>query len=166
MLNLNLQFFELLVDRGSLTEKFQQLMGNPPELTRLEQGHRFVSSQERLMLSIKPRKMALIREIKMGTGQQNWLFARTVIPLPTLKGTARRISNLNDTPIGKILFGRHGARRTQMTLSLTDELPNTVIKMGIVSERALWQRQSIFEFSSGPLMVTELFLPDCPIYAR
>ncbi len=160
----------LLSDRGSLTERFRQVMGVTPHLTRLGQGHQFVCWRERRLLGIDQRQMALVREIKMGNGEQNWLFARTVVPIATLRGSAKRIANLNDAPIGKILFGRNGARRKEMKVFLTNQLPKTVVQQGIVSssqitQRMLWQRESIFEFPSGPLMVSELFLPDCPIYA-
>lgn len=160
------QIFALLSDRGSLTGRFKQVMGSSPRLTRLNQGHQFVSWPERLALAIAPRQMALVREIKMSKGKQDWLFARTIVPDSTLKGSAKRIAYLKEAPIGKILFGRNGAQRTSMQVSLSNELPPSLLKLGISANKPLWQRISIFEFPSGPLMVTEVFLPDCPIYQQ
>jgi len=162
---LNPQIFALLSDRGSLTGRFKQVMGATPKLTRLNQGMQFVSLEERQILAIPNRQMALVREIKMGKDDQNWLFARTVVPLQTLTGAARRISMLNETPIGKILFGRNGAQRSHMQVTLTNDIPASLQNVGVEVAQPLWQRRSIFEFSSGPLIVTEVFLPDCPIYA-
>ncbi len=162
---MNSKIFALLCDRGSLTGRFKQVMGVTPRLTRLKQGRQFVLANERRILGIKPRNMALVREIKMGKGEQQWLFARTVVPMQTLSGSARRIAMLNDTPIGKILFGRNGAVRKSMSLELTENIPASVFELGIEVNHPLWRRRSIFEFSSGPLMVSEIFLPDCPIYA-
>ncbi|WP_168204268.1 chorismate--pyruvate lyase family protein [Aliikangiella coralliicola] len=162
---MNPEIFELLSDRGSLTDRFKQVMGVTPRLTRLNQGRQLASWKERQMLDIRPREWALVREIKMGKGEQNWLFARTIVPMQTLAGPARRIAFLNHAPIGKILFGRNGAARTSLEVQLTTQIPQTVAEMGIVTHFPLWQRCSIFRFSSGPLMVTELFLPDCPIYS-
>lgn len=161
---MNPQIFALLCDRGSLTGRFKQVMGATPRLTKLSQGRQFVSREERNVLDIPPRQMALVREIKMGKGEQNWMFARTVVPLQTLNGAARRISMLNEAPIGKILFGRHGALRTSMDVTLSDHLPESLFELDIEVSQPLWQRRSIFEFDSGPLMVSEVFLPDCPIY--
>ncbi|TQV73818.1 chorismate lyase [Aliikangiella marina] len=161
---MNPQILALLCDRGSLTGRFKQVMGATPRLTKLSQGMQFVSPLERRVLGIRPRQMALVREIKMGKGEQNWLFARTVVPLRTLTGVARRISMLNDTPIGKILFGRHGAARSSMHVELTLDYPRSVAQFDLPTDQLLWQRRSIFEFDSGPLMVREVFLPDCPIY--
>lgn len=140
------------------------MIGAAPHLTRLSQGHQFVSAEERKRLEIKPRQMALVREIKMGNGEKDWMFARTLVPNRTLNGSARRISYLNETPIGQILFGRNGAIRQSMQVSLSHELPKIMFDSDVLLPHALWQRQSIFLFPSGPLMVTELFLPDCPIY--
>lgn len=162
---MNPQIFALLSDRGSLTGRFKQVMGATPKLTRLNQGMQFVSLEERQILAIPNRQMALVREIKMGKDDQNWLFARTVVPLQTLTGAARRISMLNETPIGKILFGRNGAQRSHMQVTLTNDIPASLQNVGVEVAQPLWQRRSIFEFSSGPLIVTEVFLPDCPIYA-
>ncbi|MET1255235.1 chorismate--pyruvate lyase family protein [Aliikangiella maris] len=162
---MNPKTFALLCDRGSLTERFKQLMGVTPRLTRLSQRMEFVDYSERKQLNIQPRELALVREIKMGKGKQQWLYARTVVPIRTLSGPARRIVMLNNTPIGKILFGRNGAVRKNMDLELTNQIPNAVFEMGISVNHKLWRRSSIFEFSSGPLMVSEIFLPDCPVYA-
>lgn len=162
---MNSLLFNLLSDRGSLTDRFRQMIGATPHLNRLSQGRQFVSLQEREILGIPARQMALVREIKMGDGHKDWMFARTIVPIKTLNGSAKRISYLNETPIGQILFGRNGAVRQSMQVELTCLLPKAALDLGILPTFPLWQRQSIFEFQSGPLMVTELFLPDCPIYS-
>jgi chorismate lyase len=161
---LNSQILSLLSDRGSLTGRFKQVMGATPQLTKLNQGKQFVSAEERILLEIPERQYALVREIKMGNRAKNWLFARTTIPLATLQGSALRISMLNNEPIGKILFGRHGAKRTFMNVELTTALPPTIAQLGVTTQLPLWMRRSIFEFNSGPLLISEVFLPDCPIY--
>lgn len=154
----------LLADTGSLTKRFEQLMGVTPNLQLLRQSRELLCVEERHALSLKPRQMVLTREIKMGDGKKNWLFARTIIPLKTLRGSAKRLIHLKNDPIGKILFGRHGAKRTQMTISLTRDLPQTLINMGVKRNKLFFQRSSIFEFSSGPIMITEILLPDFPFY--
>lgn len=163
---MNSKLIALICDRGSLTGRFKQIMGENPNLTKLTQGMKFVSPDERLMLNIPNRQKALVREIKMGKRNKNWLFARTVVPLSTLRGKAKRISMLNDTPIGKILFGRNGAKRKSMQVFYSSYLPFCMTSIDCEYFHPLWQRRSIFEFPSGPLMVNEVFLPDCPIYDK
>ncbi len=161
---MNPKTFALLSDRGSLTGRFEQAMGVKPTLTRLKQAREYVLPEERRVLDIKFRQVALVREIKMGTSTENWLFARTIVPMRTLQGNARRISMLNEAPIGKILFGRNGAIRSQMTVEKTRDLPESISQLNMQIDSPLWLRRSIFEFEYGPLMVCEVFLPDCPIY--
>ena len=140
-------------------------MGVTPRLTLLHQQREFLLAQERLSLGVKQRRLALVREIRMGKGEQHWLFARTVIPQETLSGSAKRVLFLKNAPIGKILFGRKGARRKSMHIGMSNTLPQTVFDMGIKISHPLWERRSIFEFTSGPVLVSEIFLPDCPVYS-
>lgn len=140
-------------------------MGVKPRLEKLRQGRQMVSRDERNVLGIEPRRYALVREIKMGKAHENWLYARTVIPNETLRGQAKRIASLNDTPIGKILFSRNGAHRESLSVQRTVNLPQPVTDLLETSAPfPLWVRRSIFRFDDKPLLITETFLPDCPIY--
>ncbi|MDH5432611.1 MAG: chorismate lyase [Gammaproteobacteria bacterium] len=161
---MNQSTYEMLAYQGSLTAYFKNVMGVSPTLSCLKQGYAFPTSKERELLDIPARQYALIREIKMGKGDENWLFARSVIPLETLQGTAKRITSLRHVPIGKILFGRNGAKRSWMQVSLAYNLPDTLECLGDNMSPPLWKRQSIFRFTDKPLLVSEYFLPDCPIY--
>jgi chorismate--pyruvate lyase len=161
---LNPNYLDILTEQGSLTDLFTLLMGNTPKLTCLSQGRGPIDRIESHILGLRPRIFAHIREITMGTENANWLFARTVIPMETLTGTAKRLKHINNTPLGKVLFGSLNADRSQMHVELTTaeevglELPN------VDKDFPLWQRQSIFELDYGPLLISEVLLPDCPIY--
>lgn len=141
-----------------------RLMGQSPRLSCLSEGKDYPSSLERQTLNIKPRTYAHIREITMGTPDKQWLFARTVIPLATLRGNAKRLTRMDKTPLGKILFGRTYAARKNMQLDLITPDQTSQVKFGISQGFPLWRRRSIFELASGPLIISEIFLPDCPIY--
>ncbi len=154
----------LLTERGSLTDLMTYLMGRAPFLNCLTQGKAFATPIERQMLNIQPRAYAHIREITMGTKEHNWLFARTAIPLQTLRGAAKRLARMDKTPLGKILFGRSQAIRTSMQLELISSDTLNVAELKIPSDFLLWQRRSIFELNTGPLVISEVFLPDCPLY--
>jgi len=100
----------------------------------------------------------------MGTENDRWLFARTVIPMTTLKGAAKRLTRMDKTPLGKILFGRSRALRKNMRLDLISADPHNIFRFGIPEGFPLWRRLSTFELETGPLIISEVFLPDCPIY--
>ncbi len=141
-----------------------RLMGRAPTLSCLQQGKDYPTPQERQMLDIQPRSYAHIREITMGTENSRWLFARTVIPLTTLKGAAKRLTRMDKKPLGKILFGRNQALRKNMRLDLITVDPQSMILFAVPEGFPLWRRCSTFELATGPLIISEIFLPDCPIY--
>lgn len=142
-----------------------RLIGRAPVLRCLVQGKGYPSPQERCLLNIQPRAYAHIREITMGTEDNPWLFARTVIPMSTLKGNSKRLIRMDKTPLGKILFGRTHAKRKNMRLDLITADQQSMVRFGIPKEFPLWRRCSTFELSTGPLIINEVFLPDCPIYS-
>lgn len=154
----------LLTEQGSLTDLMQQLMQCPPVLNCLLQGKGLVARDEAQLLGMKPRILGHIREITMGSEDSDWLFARTVIPMNTLKGSAKRLARMNNTPLGRVLFGQIKARRAQMTLDIVYAEEVGLLDFNIPENFPLWQRRSVFELSSGPLLISEIFLPDCPVY--
>ena len=154
----------LLTEQGSLTDLMKRLMGQTPVLNCLTQGKGRTNSFESQILGIQPRIFAHIREITMGMTDENWLFARTVIPMKTLKGPAKRLARMNTTPLGRVLFGRINAKRKRMWLDLVLAAEVGLSGFDIPEDFPLWQRRSIFEIATGPLLISEIFLPDCPIY--
>ncbi len=100
----------------------------------------------------------------MGTEDVPWLFARTVIPMATLRGATKRLARMDKTPLGKILFGRTHALRKNMRLDLITADQQSMIRFGIPEGFPLWRRCSTFELATGPLIISEIFLPGCPIY--
>ena len=154
----------LLTEQASLTERLKTIIGAPPVLTCRIEGRARVNREEQQILAIRPRKLAHVREITMGTQSANWLFARTVIPTGTLRHQASRLSKMRDMPLGKILFGQLRAKRTQMRLDIVFANEVGLEEFGIAADFPLWQRRSIFELKTGQLLITEIFLPDCPVY--
>lgn len=161
----------LLSERGTLTGLITQLMGQEPVLNCLMQGKGFVSPVERQQLNIEPRVYSHIREITMGTPSELWMFARTVIPLETLRGSAKRLAKIDKKPIGKILFGRNGAIRKTLQVERIDAEEANLDRFNLAQFNIdkcfrFWQRRSIFQLETGPLMICETFLPSCPIYSN
>jgi len=155
----------LLTERGTLTGLITHLMGQTPVINCLTQGKNFADPVERQLLNIKPRIYAHIREITMGTPTELWMFARTVIPLETLRGSAKRLVKIDKQPIGKILFGRNGAVRKTLQIERIDPEDAALERFNIDKGFLLWQRRSIFQLDTGSLMILEIFLPSCPIYS-
>jgi chorismate--pyruvate lyase len=161
---LNAKYLDILTEKGSLTDLFTHLMGSAPILNCLSQGRGPVDRYESYVLGIPTRVFAHIREITMGTIDKDWLYARTVIPMATLSGRATRLKRMGTTPLGKILFGSLNAERVEMKLELVFADEVGLEEWGIPKNLPLWQRSSVFELETGPLFISEILLPDCPIY--
>ncbi len=155
----------LLTEQDSLTELMKSIIGKAPTLDCLFEGRATVTRDERELLSIPPRRVAHVREITMGTEQHPWLFARTVIPTETLAQQANRLSRMGKVPLGKVLFGQLNAVRTQMRLDLVFADEVGLQHLEIATDFPLWQRRSIFQLKTGRLLISEIFLPECPVYA-
>jgi len=161
---LNPNYLDILTEKGSLTDLFTRLMGKAPVLNCLTQGRGPIDRYESYVLGISTRMYAHIREITMGTKEHSWLFARTVIPSTTSTGRATRLKRIGTTPLGKILFGPLKAERVEMKLDLVFANEVGLENWGIPENFSLWQRSSIFELKTGPLLISEILLPDCPVY--
>ena len=112
------------------------------------------------------RQYALVREIVMGPADEDWLFARTVIPQVTLRRGGRRFRLLRNRPLGHKLFGRVAAQRMQMSLWFAPVTIGSAARLIGQPQATLWQRQSLFTIGGSPLMINEVFLPACPVYTE
>ncbi len=151
-----------LLERGSLTRR---LMGVcPGTITVAIQREIWgrADGEEITALAVKRHSRVWLREVQLRCNNQPWVYARTVIPVPTLQGPAGYLMKLGNRPLGAVLFADPTVRRGQLELAslyhrhrlyqsasahLTDQ-PNV-----------LWGRRSLFWLGGKPLLVTEVFLP-------
>lgn len=150
-----------LLDSGSLTKRLIQASDNQFEVKLLRQGHHQATPQEREALKLEQRNWPFLREVSLVCQQQPWVFARTVIPADTLRGPARALTHLGTKPLGAVLFNHPGVRRGPIAVYKVDagRVSNTFSQQGLI-----WGRQSVFYLFNKPLLVSEYFLHDCPMY--
>ena len=149
-----------LTDEGSLTLLMEKCNQGPIDVHVNQAGFAPTQVEERRWLNLKQRQWAFLREVELyGKNQQLWLWARTIIPKSTLRGRANRLKMLKAKPLGPLLFKKLGAHRIFM------ELEHKACHHPVSSQgQKLWHRRSLFLLSEGPLLVTEIFLPDNPVY--
>ncbi|KDM92346.1 chorismate--pyruvate lyase family protein [Photobacterium galatheae] len=82
-----------------------------------------------------------------------WVFARTLIPLPTLTGDEHDLAQLGDLPLGYRVFTDQSARRDALQLAQTS-----------LEGKRLWARRSRLWVKEKPMLVAELFLAPAPVY--
>lgn len=127
----------------------------------LRQGHCATTHHERLALNLGERSWPFLREVNLRCYGQPWVFARTLIPISTLKGPARALTRLGSKPLGAVLFNHPHVRRGPIAVY---RLNAPQISPSCSGEGFIWGRQSIFFLYQQPLLVSEYFLPACPIY--
>jgi len=155
-----------LRDEGSLTRRVMQACGDSAFRVRLlHQGWGSPLYSEARALKLRRGHATLIREVELICGDCPWVFARTLIPATSLVGSARRLTQLGEKPLGAVLFSDRKVRRgmTQMA-RLQPRHPLFIAATGHLDQLPdeLWGRRTIFHLAGRPILVNEIFLPDIP----
>ncbi|WP_208607587.1 chorismate lyase [Xenorhabdus thuongxuanensis] len=90
-----------------------------------------------------------LREIVLYGDNIPWLLGRTVIPEETLTGPDKKLVDVGTVPLGRYLFSGNNLTRDY-------------IQIGRQGGR--WARRSLLKLSGKPLLLTEVFLPNSPVY--
>jgi len=138
-----------LCNRGSLTEHLINASGGDFHVVVHRQQWLLPHRSEAKALGLKPRQIALIREVKLIGRGQTYVFARTVVPLSTLTGKQKQLSRLGTRALGSLLFSDPSLRRGKFQTSL----------LTAENKQKAWARRSVFYLSNKPLLVCEMFLP-------
>lgn len=153
-----------LLDRGSLTARLQALSGGQFAVRKLRQHWGRPSLSERWALGLRSTERAMIREVLLLGGGQPWVYARSILPASTLTGPLRALRQLDEKPLGALLFSSPAMRRGPIEVAPLQggQLPEDV--RAVFSEPApLWGRRSVFSLFHKSLLVSEIFLPAFPI---
>ncbi|TKI04405.1 chorismate lyase [Martelella alba] len=90
-----------------------------------------------------------LREVVLYGDGRPWLAGRTLIPAHVLGDAESALTALGDTPLGRWLFREGPPARDFIQLGRAD---------------GLWARRSRLHSHGKPLLLTELFLSDAPLY--
>ena len=117
---------------------------------------------EAMLLDIPYRQTALLRQVQLLCGDTVCVYARSIIPLKTLKGRHCRLRFLGDRPLGAYLFANPSLRRNQQQLA-SIEKKDPLYEVATAGSHQLstqiWGRRSLFTIDEKPLLVSEFFLP-------
>lgn len=119
--------------------------------------------EESRLLQISPRQKVLLRQVQLLCGDRVCVYARSLIPLKTLKGKHQRLRYLGDRPLGGYLFANPRLRREQQHLASVapkDPLFKIALSGSTLHGQQIWGRRSLFMIDHKPLLVSEFFLPE------
>lgn len=155
-----------LQDDSSLTRRVVGVCGASGFGVRLvsQRRARPLPGEARL-LGMRRYRLALVREVELLCGGRPWVFARTLIPLTSLRGRARRLAFLGERPLGAVLFADPTTVRQRVEVAKIGSrqgLFAAAVRNLDHRPKVLWGRRTLFEFGGRPLLVNEIFLPDIP----
>ncbi len=151
-----------LLDETSLTRRLRSAANGDFHVEVIAQSRRRPLLDERALLGLSAAEWALVREVWLYCAGRPWVFARTIMPMRTLRGAQRHLAHLGTRPLGEALFTDHHAVRGPLhVLHLRqDDALHAVIGAAASEDDALWGRRSLFWFDQRPLLVSEIFLPE------
>ncbi len=157
-----LALWDWLLDPGSLTQRLRQRCPGRFRVALRRQGWGRPAPDERRALGMGHGERAVIREVHLLCGDMPWVFARTVIPVSTLRGAQRRLTRLGTKSLGAVLFADTSMRRGEVEVTrLQRGEPLRLRALGDAATTAatVWGRRSVFRLQARSLLVSEFFLP-------
>ncbi|WP_455202883.1 chorismate--pyruvate lyase family protein [Kaarinaea lacus] len=167
--------YHWLTDNGSLTQKLKQhcpgrfsvkLVGQHWVRPLLSEAHK---------LKIRQGRLALVRQVLLCCDDVPMVFARTVMPLPTITGRWRRLRSLGERPLGELLFTdprfkrrdrevarlhrSHALYQIALQHMLAQHIDREKSEPIDNKPRDIWGRRSVYTFHEKSLLVNEIFLP-------
>ena len=108
------QWRDWILDPSSLTLRLQRACGGAFRVEVLSQRMEPPMLSEAKALRRPTQELALVRQVRLLCDDQPWVFARTVIPLPSLHSSLRHLALLGNRPLGAVrprAPGSGGGRR-------------------------------------------------------
>jgi chorismate--pyruvate lyase len=121
----------------------------------MSQSVQAVRFSEQRALKLNTRQRALLREVTLFVNGTAWVYARTIIPLGTLKGKLRYLQHLGNRPLGEQLFVNPTMQREAMMFAT---VANAHLPAELKHSKPLGGRRTLFKLNNKPLLVCEIFL--------
>lgn len=159
--SLGVQERNWLVNDSSLTRRLQLSCPAQFDVEVLSQRLERPMLSEARALKRPPREIALVRQVRLRCDQRPWVFARTVIPLPSLRGGLKRLALLGNQPLGAVLFADPRMQRHPLEIARITPR-HRLYRMATAGNHqdanCIWGRRSVFTLQDNPLLVSEFFL--------
>lgn len=147
-----------LDEPGSLTRRLRRAFRGQLQVQVLSQDWARPFADEAWRLGLRPGSRVWCREVLLGSPEEVWVFARSVIAPTALRGRYRRLRRLGGRPLGAMLFGRVPVRRGPIEVCRLG--PDDGLRRRAPGEDSVWARRSVFQVGSKSLLVAEVFLSD------
>lgn len=117
-------------------------------------------ADEARALGLRTASRALVREVALECAGVPWVFARSVLPVTTLRGDLRHLRRLGARSLGALLFATPRSAREDFQLARV-EPGDAFVPSDLAPLLPVWARRSVFRLRDRALLVQEVFLPAC-----
>ena len=151
-----------LENRGSLTQLIQQRCRGDFQVKPVFQSLASAIGDELAVMNLRPKELALVREVYLYCGSTPVIFAHSVVARKDLRGAWRGLSGLGNRSLGTVLFTNPVVKRTPLRFKrLNSAHPLFSRACSNLREKpsGLWARRSLFSLRGQSILVTEVFLP-------
>ncbi len=149
-----------LMTQGSLTARLRQHCPALEVVILSEKLERPLANESQ-SLGLQPNESAWIRCVLLKGGEENWIYARTVIPHFSGSNPWMPLQQLGNKPLGEVLFQDNSIQRTPFTFARQslNTWPYLPLSNNQTNSSVSYARRSVFTQQKAPLLLTEVFLP-------
>lgn len=156
---LNKEIKSWLFDSSSLTARLKKHCNGRFSVRVLSVKRATPTPDEKETLGLKPRSQAMIREVLLCCNDQPVVYARTIIPVSSLRGALRGLALLGSRPLGAVLFADKSMRRKPMEITSISKNHKCYSWTRNKGSEKIYGRRSVFILKGKKLLVSEFFLP-------
>ena len=134
-----------LIAKGSLTTLLEQKAGQPLRVQIIYEGHQPIDFYHKKLLNLPLHRPALawVREVLLfGNETKAWVRAKSIFPIGSLSGNAKRLRHLKNTPIGYVMFKKNRQLPHKRTIFFDE----------------YWGRNTVYDWHGRQILVQEIFL--------
>jgi chorismate--pyruvate lyase len=158
-----------LADDGSLTRSVIASCRGRFRVDLIDQARGAALPSEAALLAAGPAQATLIRQVRLYCGSDAWVYARTLIPMGSLRGPVQALTRLGRRPLGAVLFSDPTTQRLRVEVArITPRhrlfAPATAHLTRLPA--AIGGRRTLFDYRGNLILVNELFLPTIPELRR
>jgi len=157
--NLNKEIKSWLFDSGSLTARLINGCDNGFSVRLLSVRRATPTPDEKEALGLAARSQAVIREVLLLCNDEPVVYARTVIPVSSLRGALRGLALLGNRPLGAVLFSDKSMLRKPVEVTSVSADHKCYQWMQYKGAEKIYGRRSVFVLKGEELLVSEFFLP-------
>ncbi len=157
-----------LTHRSGLSQAFKQQC-QQFNIDVVSQQFDTPSQYECFRLNIPYTDQALVRCSMLCGDQSAWCYARTIIPSATYQHYQEEFEALGNQPIGEQFIYRQNFTRGPLQIAslskkMDENCSQEFIPILSTYQDPLWARNFKINLTHGPLLITEVFLPEVPNY--